>query len=383
MASKSSSSGSSPPSQYSSPSPLARPKPWYRHITLDLLLQILANSVFHPWITLIFYLCLASIHKHREPMAYYTLYYTAFLAVVEMSGWINHRITYGRHRRVEWEKEVAVITGGGSGLGRVLAQMFLRKGAKVAILDVKEPDAQVEEEMERWDLIWVKVDVGGLEDVRMAVDRVIDELGSPTILVNNAATPVNGLPLLCSPGKPSSLSPDQARETLAINAMSHFNMLSVLLPRLTSSPKGAHIVTISSILAHLAPACLADYTSSKAAVSSLHQTLYHELRNNPDPSVFARVKTLLVEPGQLDTQLFADNTSVPFYAHFFGPVIEAKDLAKEIVRTIERGDGGVIRTPFYTKCMPFYGAMPGTFQLFMRWFSGIDEAIIEKTKRSP
>ena len=88
------------------------------------------------------------------------------------------------------------------------------------------------------------------------------------------------------------------------------------------------------------------------------------------------MKTLLVETGQLDTQLFANKTSLPFYAHFFGPVLEAKDVAKEIVKMIERGDGGVVRMPFYAKCMPFYGALPGTAQLVIRWFSGIDRAMV-------
>lgn len=91
--------------------------------------------------------------------------------------------------------------------------------------------------------------------------------------------------------------------------------------------------------------------------------------------MFAKVKTLLVEPGQLDTQLFADKTSVPFYAHFFGPVLEAKDVAKEILRKIERGDGGEIRIPFYAKCMVFFPVLPGTVQLAFRWFSGIDRAM--------
>jgi short-subunit dehydrogenase len=171
---------------------------------------------------------------------------------------------------------------------------------------------------------------------------------------------------------------------MTINCLSHFNTLSVLLPYLTSSKNttGAHIVTISSILAHLSPASLADYSASKAAVSSLHSTLCHELRCHPDPSAFAKVKTLLVEPGQLDTQLFADITSVPFYAHFFGPVLRAQDVAKEIIRTIERGDGGVIRMPFYAKCMPFFNVLPGSVQLGMRWFSGIDRAIVSENKKA-
>ncbi|KIX04182.1 uncharacterized protein Z518_07736 [Rhinocladiella mackenziei CBS 650.93] len=372
----------SPPKVPASSSSLVRPKPWYRHITLDLLLLILANSIFHPWITLVFYLCLAAIHKHREPLAYYTLYYTAFLAVLEIGLWIDRRISYGQHRKIEWENEVVAITGGGSGLGRVLAEMLLRKGVKVAVLDVKEPDEEAQETMERWDLVWEKVDVSKKDEVQKAVEKIVEELGSPTILVNNAAAPISGLPLVSSPSNPSTLSPEQATKTMTTNALSHFNTLSVLLPYLTSSETGAHIVTISSILSHLAPASLAEYTCSKSAVSSLHQTLCHELRAHPDPAMFSKVKTLLVETGQLDTQLFANKTSLPLYAHFFGPVLESKDVAKEIVRTIERGDGGVIRMPFYAKCMPVYAMLPGTLKLVIRWFSGIDRAIALGRKAS-
>ncbi|KIX96564.1 uncharacterized protein Z520_07830 [Fonsecaea multimorphosa CBS 102226] len=364
-----------------------QPSPsWARHITLDLLLLILANSVFHPWITLVFYLCLAAVHKHREPLAYYTLYYTAFLAIVELAIWLNHRLTYGRHRKVNWaeDNEVVVITGGAQGLGRVLAEMVLRKGAKVAVLDVLPPDEEAQEEMERWDLVWEVVDVSNAEEVKKAVDRVVDELGPPTILVNNAATSINGLPLASpasSDTSTSALSPQQATKTITTNTLGHFTVLSAVLPHLLTSSQGAHIITISSILSHLAPAKLADYSASKAAVSALHNTLCHELRTHPDPSVFDKVKTILVEPGQLSTQLFADITRVPFYAHFFGPVLEAKDVAKEIVRWVERGDGGVIRMPFYAKCVPFLGVMPGAVQRVVRWWSGIDRAIVAREKK--
>ena len=91
---------------------------------------------------------------------------------------------------------------------------------------------------------------------------------------------------------------------------------------------------------------------------------------------------MLVETGQLDTQLFAERTSLPFYADFFGPILEANKVAKEIVKTIERGDGAVIRMPFYAQCMPYYSILPGTMQALLRWFSGIDRAIVESKKTS-
>lgn len=199
-------------------------------------------------------------------------------------------------------------------------------------------------------------------------------------MINNAAASITGLPIISSPRQTSTLTPSQATRTLTTNTISHFNTLSLFLPHLLSSKRGAHVITISSILSHLSPASLADYTASKAAISSLHHTLHHELASHADPALFSKVKLLLVETGQLSTQLFADKTTLPFYAHFFGPLLEAKDVAKEIVRTVERGDGGVIRMPFYAKLMPYYGLLPGTAQLLVRWFSGIDRAIGRETK---
>lgn len=166
-----SSASASPRSREFSP-----PKPWYRVVTLDLLLLILSNSVFHPYITFIFYLCIAAVHKHREPIAYYTLWYTGFLALVEIAVWTNQRITYGKHRKVVWENEVVVITGGASGLGRVMAEILLRKGVSVAVLDVREPDEEARETMERWDLVWEVVDVSDTKKVDRVVDKLIKEV---------------------------------------------------------------------------------------------------------------------------------------------------------------------------------------------------------------
>jgi short-subunit dehydrogenase len=178
------------------------------------------------------------------------------------------------------------------------------------------------------------------------------------------------------------LSPETAAKTFTTNTLAQFTTLSTMLPYLLSSPTGAHIITISSILSHLSPARLSDYSASKAAISSLHNTLYHELLTHPDRNAFSRVKTLLVEPGMLSTQLFSDITKLPWYAHFFGPVLEAKDVAKEILRVVERGEGGVIRMPFYAKCVPMLGVLPGSLQRVVRWWSGIDRAIVGREKRA-
>lgn len=303
---------------------------------------------------------------------------------------LNHRFTYGPARQIVWNDELVVITGGASGLGRTLMQMLLVKhrGVKVAIIDVTEADEAARAWMKTGGefegrLWWGCIDVRNSAAMKIIAGRIKEDLGTPTILINNAAMAVNGLALVASDYE-AALTSQQAERTLLVNTMGAFNALSAFLGYLSRSAekgKGATIVTISSLLAHLSPARLADYAASKAALSSLHRTLTHEISVNPDRAVREKFKTILVEPGQLHTQLFADITEVPWYANFFGPILEVNDVAKAILATLEAGESGVIRIPFYSKCMPFYAAMPGSMQVLMRWFSGIDRAIVPAKKK--
>ncbi|KAK5956411.1 hypothetical protein OHC33_002988 [Knufia fluminis] len=366
--------------------------PWHNHITLDLLLHVLNKSIFHPAIILIFYLCLAAVppHHHRHPLANPTLYYASFLLLIRLLLLLNHRITYGRPRKVNWESEVVIITGGATGLGRTIAELLLIKhaGVKVAIIDVKEADETARAWMRTGGefegrLWWGCIDVRNSAAVKIMAGRVKEELGLPTIVVNNAAMAVNGLPLVAG-GYEAGLTSQQAERTLMVNATGNFNVLLAFLGdlmRSAESGKGATIVTVSSLLAHLNPARLADYNASKAALSSLHSTLTAEIAMNSDEKIREGVKTVLVEPGQIHTQLFADITDVPWYANFFGPILEVNEVAKAVVRQLESGESGVIRMPFYSKCMPVYGVMPGSVQKAMRWFSGIDKAIVPSKKK--
>ena len=151
------------------------PKPWYTHLTLDLLIRVLSRSIFHPAITLIAWLCICAMHKHRTPVAYYTLYWAAFLASCDVVSWLNHRLTYGKPRVVKWEKEVVVVTGGGRGLGRVLVEILCRRGVRVGVLESNDGKGEGREELvEGFGVCWEVVDVGNLEGVERGVGRIIE-----------------------------------------------------------------------------------------------------------------------------------------------------------------------------------------------------------------
>lgn len=302
---------------------------------------------------------------------------------------LNERITYGTPRKVNWEDEVVVITGGGMGLGRCIAEMLLisKRGVKVAIIDVKEPDEVARSWMKTGGefegrLWWGCIDVRNSAAVKIMAGRIKEELGMPSILINNAAAPVHGRPLVGMSDYESGMTTQMASRTIEVNVIGHFNTLGAFLGDLIGKETGATIVTVGSLLAHLAPARLSDYGASKSAVASLHYALGHEVGMNPDEKVRSRVKTVLVEPGEIMTGLFEDITVVPWYARFLAPILEVNEVAKEIVRVLESGSSGIIRMPFYCKCMPLYNVLPGSLQRYMRWFSGIDEAIVPKGSKT-
>lgn len=197
-------------------------------------------------------------------------------------------------------------------------------------------------------------------------------------MINNAASPIHGLPLFDDGETGAILAPGQVAATVSANSRGYFNTLSCFLPGVTNaasrqSARGATVVTVSSILAHLCPAGLADYAASKAACSALHHTLSHELRRR---GWHHRVKTILVESGHIDTGLFRDKVEVPWYAQFLGPTLDTNDVAARVVTMIEGGQSGLIRIPVYAWWIgTFYSCLPGALQLLIRWLSGIDEAV--------
>ena len=302
---------------------------------------------------------------------------------------------------LEEQEEVVLITGGCNGLGRLLAEIYGVRGVSVAVLDVREPEGGKErtEEEEGWK--WYKCDVGHMEEVQSVKAEIEKDvcilftlqftfssdlrswvcillccagliiwciqLGKPTILINNAASRIGGVPLCALEGP--SLDQASIDRTFNTNVHGHFNTLRAFLPGIVLSPNGGTIVTISSILAHLAPASLTDYAASKAAVSALHHSITHELRQQ---GLTDRVKTVLVETGQINTDLFR---GVETPSNFFGPILDTREVAKQIVRLIDDGEGGLIRMPAYARWIEWLIVLPAGLHRLVRWASGIDVAL--------
>lgn len=148
--------------------------------------------------------------------------------------------------------------------------------------------------------------------------------------------------------------------------------MQTFLPSLLAAPSGGTVVTVASVLGRLGAANLTDYAAAKAGLIALHASLRAELVSPNAPAGAENIRTVLVTPGQLGTALFA---GVQTPSSFLGPVVEAPELAREIVRAIDEGVSGEISLPLYAKWVGILQVLPFSLQRLARWASGVDTAM--------
>ncbi|KFY52216.1 hypothetical protein V496_08597 [Pseudogymnoascus sp. VKM F-4515 (FW-2607)] len=326
---------------------------WASPITIDLLLKVANVTFLHPFVAWMIPLCLrAQVYPWTSPVMQSAILYASVLTLLFFLGVLNRQIAYSKPRVVDLGEEVIVITGGASGLGLLVAEVYGMRGATVAVLDVADLEAG-----EARGVTVYKCDVGDAAQVAKVAAQIELELGTPTILINNAGV-VNGTPLL-------DTSISQIQNSISVNLLAHFYTLKAFLPGMIRSGHGT-IVTISSVIGITGAARLTDYSAAKAGVTALHTSLTAELAQYPD------IKTVLVTPGQLSTPLFA---GVQTPSGFLAPVVEPVEVAKEIIRVVDGGGSEVVAMPLYARWVGWVNVVPVGAQRVLRWASGVDEGM--------
>lgn len=112
---------------------------WFAPLSIDLFLKVLKTTFFHPFISWIIPLCFRaqSMYWDAPPMLV-SIAWASFITVCWVASAINSRMAFGLPREVDLSEEVIVITGGASGLGLLIAEVYGMRGATVAVLDVNE-----------------------------------------------------------------------------------------------------------------------------------------------------------------------------------------------------------------------------------------------------
>jgi NAD(P)-dependent dehydrogenase (short-subunit alcohol dehydrogenase family) len=164
--------------------------------------------------------------------------------------------------------QVAVITGGGRGIGKETALLLSKAGAKVAVLDRDEEAAKNAAEAvlaQNGEALWVAADVSKSEDVKRSFSAVLDRFGSLDILVNNAAL-VRRIPAL-------ETSIEVWREVMDVNLNAAFVCSCEAVKGMPSS--GGAIINMASIMGLSGGGTypIASYHASKGGLISLTRGL--------------------------------------------------------------------------------------------------------------
>jgi NAD(P)-dependent dehydrogenase (short-subunit alcohol dehydrogenase family) len=169
--------------------------------------------------------------------------------------------------------KVAVVTGGGSGIGRGIVLCMAREGADVAILDIQHGNAEsVVEEAQALGrrALGMHCDVTKAGDVGAALERMKGDLGKIDILVNNAG-------MASAPGMPfTNNTEDDWDRTYAVNLKSVFLMCKAMAPYFVER-KGGRIINIASIAGPLAASTMPPYSVAKGGVITFTRVIAREL----------------------------------------------------------------------------------------------------------
>jgi 3-oxoacyl-[acyl-carrier protein] reductase len=186
--------------------------------------------------------------------------------------------------------KVAIVTGGGQGIGKAVVLRLAQSGAAVAVIDVNEEQAQqTAGEVRSLGVgsVALKVDVTDHAAASAAVKQVVAELGRVDILVNNAGVTRDQLLL--------RMKPEDWDLVIRINLTGTFNFTSAVVPAMLKQRAG-RIVNVASVMGMVGNPGQANYSASKAGVIGLTRSTAKEVASRG-------ITVNAVAPGFIETAM--------------------------------------------------------------------------------
>ena len=196
----------------------------------------------------------------------------------------------------EFKGKVAVITGAASGIGLALAEKASSEGMKVVLGDVEEPaPAAAERHLQASGAtaLAVRTDVSKIDEVVALASATLDAFGSVDLLCNNA-----GVTMRPRSRRIWECTVGDWQWILGVNVFGVAHVIRTFTPIMLDQGYESHIVNTASVAGLVSGPRLGVYKSSKHAVVSISETLYHELRE-----VDAKVRVSVLCPGPVATPI--------------------------------------------------------------------------------
>jgi 3-oxoacyl-[acyl-carrier protein] reductase len=188
--------------------------------------------------------------------------------------------------------KVALVTGGGRGIGQAIAMIFAREGADIVVADVNlgiaQKTASEIESLGRRALA-LEMDVTNYDLVEAGINKILDKMGKVDILVNNAGITKDNLLLRMSQADWDAV--------INVNLKGTFNCIKAVSRQMIKQRSG-RIISIASIIGLMGNPGQANYAASKAGIIALTKTVAKELASR-------NINANAVAPGFIQTEMTA------------------------------------------------------------------------------
>ncbi|KAL5118882.1 hypothetical protein ACEQ8H_003205 [Pleosporales sp. CAS-2024a] len=227
----------------------------------------------------------------------------------------------------QWATEIAVVTGGSQGIGASVVKKLTCHGIHCAVLDVAPLSADftaAELKLVRY----YSCDIASPSQVQSAALAIRSDLGSPSILINNAGIG-NAATIV-------ELPHQHLRKIFDINLLSHWYTVKEFLPDMLAKKKG-HIMSVASLASFVALAGAVDYSCTKAALLAFHEGLAQELKHRYK---CPQIKTTIVHPGWTKSAITAHPSLQAGLQKLGVKLLEAEYVAEAMTKRIIAAKSG-------------------------------------------
>jgi short-subunit dehydrogenase len=217
------------------------------------------------------------------------------------------------------QDKIVLITGGASGIGRIMGEMALKKGAKALVIwDINQAniDATIGELKAFSKVVGYRVDVSNYEVVAKSYQQVKNEVGDVDILINCAG-------IITSNKTFDLCSPEEMDRTIQVNTLAPMYVARQVLPDMIARNSG-HICNIASAGGMLANPKMSVYAASKWAAIGWSDSVRIELQDRK-----SQVRVTTIAPYYITTGMFNGVQSKVF------PLLNPKKVSERIIGAIE------------------------------------------------